>query len=180
MKWRARLAVVLGLLLPLPLIWASSWLLPGGWGASEMRGSDSEVVPILAPDETRRLLTFQRSCQKNEDCDAPLVCLRGQLMLDHACVASDCATDLDCREGFSCRSIPAGDRVVRKCGAMGKAMEGELCMKLPINQDIGCAPGLVCTDGKCRRPCQLQAFSPSKPAMPLTGSTNRDFRLGRH
>jgi hypothetical protein len=156
MKWRTLLAVLLGCLLPVPLLWALSWLLLGGWRASETREADGRVVPILAPDETRRLLTFHRSCQGNEDCDAPLVCLRGQLMFDHACVASDCATDRDCREGFACRSMPAGDRVVRMCAAMGTAQEDELCMKLPINETIACAPGLVCAHLRCRRSCQFQ------------------------
>lgn len=154
MKWRVLPAILLGLLLPIPLVWALSWLLPGGLGASETHNGDSRVVPQLSPEESRQLLTFQRPCRGNEDCDAPLVCLRGQFMLDDACVASECATDVDCREGFSCRSIPAGERVVRLCGATGKAKEGEFCLKLPPKQEMGCEPGLVCADRKCSRSCE--------------------------
>jgi hypothetical protein len=156
MKWRARLAILLGLLLPVPLIWASSTLLLGGLNASETHEDGSRVVPILPPDETRRLPTFERSCQRNEDCDAPLACLRGQFMLKKACVASTCATDMDCSEGLSCHSIAAGERMVRLCGAPGKATEGEFCMELPVKRNMACAPELLCTHKQCRRPCQPQ------------------------
>ena len=156
MKWRARLAVLLGFLLPLPLIWASGWMLPGGLVASEPRTSDSRLVPILPPDETRRLLTFERDCEGNEDCEAPLVCLRSQFMWKRACVASTCAMDADCDEGLSCYSVAVGERVVRRCGAPGEVAEGEFCMELPRKRNMACAPDLVCTHKQCRRPCQPQ------------------------
>lgn len=154
MKWRALLAIVLGVLLPVPLMWASNRLLVGGLNESVAHREARRLVPMLAPDETRRLLTFQRHCEGNEDCDAPLVCLRGQLMLKHGCVASTCATDADCSQGLSCYSIAAGDRVVRVCGAPGEVAEGEFCMELPRFRRMACAPGLVCTHKSCRRPCQ--------------------------
>ncbi len=156
MKWRVPLAVLLGLLLPVPLIWASSMLLSGGLSVPGARGDDSRVVPILTPEEARPLLTFQRPCRGNEDCDVPLVCMRGQLMFNAACVASECATDMDCREGYSCHSISAGERVVRLCGVTGQAKEGEFCMQMPVNQGMGCSPGLLCANKYCRRPCQSQ------------------------
>lgn len=156
MKWRARLAILLGVLLLVPLMWASSWLLLGGLdGFVVAHKEQSRLVPMLPPDETRRLLTFERSCEKNEDCDAPLACLRGQLMLKSACMASTCATDADCSQGLSCYSIAAGERVVHLCGAPGEVAEGKLCMELPISRSMACAPGLVCTHKRCRRPCQL-------------------------
>ncbi len=157
MKWRAGLAILLGVLLPVPLIWASSRLLWGGWKAPIAREDGSKFVPILPPDETRRLLTFERPCERNEDCDAPLACLRDQLMLDHACLASTCATDADCSRGLSCHSIAAGERVLRLCGAPGELAEGELCMELPYSRGMACAPDLMCTHQRCRRPCQPQA-----------------------
>ena len=157
MKWRAWLAVVLGLLLLVPLMWVSSRLLLGGLDGSAVAHKEGRrLVPMLPPDETRRLLTFERPCEKNEDCDAPLACLRGQLMLKSACMASTCATDADCSQGLSCYSIAAGERVVRLCGAPGEVAEGKLCMELPISRSMACAPGLVCTHKKCRRPCQPQ------------------------
>jgi hypothetical protein len=156
MKWRARLAVLLGFLLAVPLMWASNRLLLGGLSTSETREDGSRIVPILPPDETRRLLTFERPCRGDEDCDAPLVCLRGKLMWKAACVASQCSTDVDCSEGLSCYSIRAGERVVRRCGAPGKAKAGEFCVELPLKPEMGCAPGLMCTDKRCRRSCQPQ------------------------
>ncbi len=76
MKGRARLAVLLVFLLPIPLIWASSRLLLGGLNVSAAREEGSRFVPLLPPDETRRLLTFEKSCEGDEDCETPLVCLR--------------------------------------------------------------------------------------------------------
>lgn len=154
--WRAGLVILSAVLLPLPLMWASIRLL-GGLPVSASREEGRRFVPILAPDEARRLLSFERTCQGDEDCDDPLVCLPAQLMLRRACVASTCTTDADCSEGLSCHSIAAGERVVRLCGAPGEVAEGQLCMELPLLQNLACAPGLACTHKKCRRPCQPQA-----------------------
>ena len=154
MKWRTRLAILFGVLLPLPLIWASSkLLLLGGLKASVTHTEDSRWVPILPPDETRRLLTFERDCASDEDCEVPLVCLR-QWTWKRACVASTCATDTDCSQGLSCHSVAAGGRVLRRCGAPGDQPEGAFCVELPQERSMGCAPDLVCTHMKCRRPCQ--------------------------
>jgi hypothetical protein len=154
MKWRARVAVLLMFLLPLPLIWASSRVV-GGWNATATREDGGRLVPILPPDETRRLLTFERACGRDEDCEAPLVCLR-QLLWKRACVASTCATDADCSQGLSCYSIAVGDRVLRRCGAPGEVPVGEFCMELPRSRSMACAPDLMCTHKRCRRPCQPQ------------------------
>lgn len=155
MKWRSRLAVLLAFLLPLPLIWVLSKLLVGELNVPVARNEASRLVPMLPPDETSRLLTFARSCTGNEDCEAPLVCLR-QLKWKMACVASTCVTDADCRSGLSCYSIAAGERVVRMCGAPGEVAEGEFCTELPRERSWACAPGLVCTQMRCRRPCPPQ------------------------
>ncbi len=155
-KWRMWLPILLGLLLPVPLIWASSRLLLGGLSPSFANKSDSRLVPLLPPDETRRLLTFRRPCERDEDCEAPLACLRDQFMVNRACVASTCATDADCSQGLSCYSIAASERVVRMCGAPGDVSEGEFCMELPRLRKWACAPELVCTHKQCRRPCQPQ------------------------
>jgi hypothetical protein len=155
MKWRARLAILLGVLLPVPLIWTMSSLLLPGLNASRPHDDGNRFVPILAPDETRRLLTFEKDCEKDEDCEAPLVCLSNQLMWKSACVASTCTMDADCAQGLSCHSIAAGERVLRRCGAPGEMAEGEFCMELPRGRRLGCAPGLLCTYNQCRRPCQL-------------------------
>jgi hypothetical protein len=139
-------------------MWASNRLLLGDLDTSGTREEGRrEIVPMLPPDETRRLLTFEKPCRRDEDCDAPLVCLRGKWMWKAACVASQCATDADCSEGLSCYPVRAGERVVRRCGAPGRAKEGELCVELPLEPELGCAPGLMCIEKRCRRSCQPQA-----------------------
>ena len=155
MKWRSRLAVLLAFLLPVPLIWAANRLLVGALTVPIAREDASRLVPMLPPDEASRLLTFARSCAGNEDCEAPLVCL-SQLKWKRACVASTCATDADCSSGLSCYSVAVGERVVRMCGAPGEVAEGKFCTELPRERDWACAPGLVCTQMACRRPCQPQ------------------------
>lgn len=156
MKGRAWLATLFGVLLALPMMWASSRLLLSGLHESAAREERRKFVPILAPDEKRRLLSFNRDCEGDEECDTPLVCLPDQLLLRRACVASNCETDADCNAGLSCHSIAAGERVVRRCGAPGDVTEGKLCMELPVRRSMACAPGLECTHTKCRRPCQPQ------------------------
>jgi hypothetical protein len=155
MKWRAVIAMVLGLLLPLPLLWVMG-LLPGNGLHPSSHQASANVVPRLSPGELSPLLTFGRSCQGDADCDAPLACLQGQPMVEPICVASVCATDLDCNEGFSCRAVQVGERVVRVCGALGTATEGKWCLKLPFLQRSACSPGLVCAASRCGRRCQLQ------------------------
>jgi hypothetical protein len=155
MKWRSRLAVLLAFLLPVPLIWASNRLLVGALTVPVAREDASRLVPMLPPDESSRLPTFTRSCDGDEDCDAPLVCLR-QVKWKRACVASTCARDADCSSGLSCYSVAVGERVVRMCGAPGEVAEGEFCTELPREQNWACAPGLVCTQMRCRRPCRSQ------------------------
>ncbi|REG34487.1 hypothetical protein ATI61_103387 [Archangium gephyra] len=155
MKWRTRFAVLLAFLLSAPLMWSLNRLLVGELKVPVASGDASRLVPILSPDETSRLLTFARSCEGNEDCEAPLVCLR-ELKWKRACVASTCATDADCSGGLSCYSVAVGERVVRMCGAPGEVAEGAFCTELPRERNWACAPGLVCTHMSCRRPCQPQ------------------------
>jgi hypothetical protein len=152
MKGRALLAITLVVLLPLPLMWMASRLLLGNLPASGSREQGPEVVPIISPYVARQLPTFERDCEKNADCDAPLACV-DQLMWKRGCVASMCATDADCRDGLSCHSIAAEDRVLRMCGASGEVAEGKFCTEWPRLSKWACAPGLVCTVKSCRRPC---------------------------
>lgn len=155
MKGRALLVIASVVLLPLPLIWIASRLLLGNLPASGSREQGSELVPIISPYVARQLPTFERDCEKNADCDAPLACV-DQLMWKRGCVASMCATDADCRDGLSCHSIAAEDRVLRLCGASGTVAEGKFCTEWPRLQKWACAPDLVCTAKSCRRPCQPQ------------------------
>lgn len=154
MNWRSLSALLLALLLPVPLIWALGWWHLGGPGTPEEFSGDGGLVPRLSFDEQSKLPTFLRNCEGDEDCAAPLVCLQGVPLVKPYCTLSECATDLDCEEGFACRAVKAGPHVVRLCGARGQAREGEWCLKLPLHQASGCEPGLVCASNWCSRPCQ--------------------------
>ncbi|HSP77977.1 MAG TPA: hypothetical protein VLQ93_05585, partial [Myxococcaceae bacterium] len=155
MRWRALLAVLLGLMLALPLAWLSSRWLPDALELPEA-GTKHRLVPRLSTEAQRRLTTFLRSCRGQEDCEAPLVCLWGVARMRPYCTASECMTDVDCAGGFSCRALTVVNAVVRLCGASGRASEGARCRKLPRSQEEGCAPGLVCASGWCGRPCHPQ------------------------
>ncbi|ATB41869.1 hypothetical protein CYFUS_007345 [Cystobacter fuscus] len=155
MSWRAAAALVLGLLFPLPLLWSLGLLPVHGLQSTSLQES-RKVVPRLSAEQLKQLPTAGRACRGDADCDAPLVCLRGLLMIQPVCAASRCMTDLDCQEGFACRAVQVGERVVRVCGAMGTQKEGEWCLKVPFDQDSACAPGLVCAAFSCGRRCRPQ------------------------
>jgi hypothetical protein len=150
---RPPLAILLGVLLILPLAWALRWALPGGPVGPETSGRDGGLVPSLSPEVRGPLPTFLRSCQGDEDCDAPLICLRGLPLVKPFCTASDCVTNVDCQEGFTCRALAVGPHVVRLCAVEGQVEEGGPCQRLPRRQSEGCKPGLVCAAGLCGRPC---------------------------
>jgi hypothetical protein len=72
---RTPLLVLLGLLLPLPLVlllhplWSPS--LPSREVILTATGP-VEISPVLSEEERRRLLTFKRLCSRQEDCEPPL------------------------------------------------------------------------------------------------------------
>lgn len=154
MRWHVVGVLLLGLLLPLPLLWVMG-LLPSVGSRPPAHLDSVTIVPRLSPEQLSGLPTWRRSCSVDEDCDAALVCLRGQPMIEPACVASVCSTDMDCNEGFACRPVQVGTRVVHVCGAMGTATEGQWCLKLPRLQRSACLPGLICAANRCGRRCQV-------------------------
>lgn len=153
MKWRTLMAVTAGLLLLLPLAVAMGIALSGQRGS---RAADSpESIPILAEDERRRLLTYGRLCHTPEDCDPPLGCVSTVTGGRSSCFDSNCMTDLQCREGFTCKTVqPKGSSpLLRRCVLEGTAREGEPCIERSNARADVCAQGLVC-NGFCGRPCQ--------------------------
>jgi len=71
-------------------------------------------------------------------------------------MASECQTDLQCADGFTCRTLKSRGRgpLVRSCVVRGSAKEGEPCSSsFTFRQGAVCRPGLVC-NGYCGRPCQ--------------------------
>ncbi len=156
MTWRTPAAVAAGLLLTAPLMLALGTALypvrePGPDGSAP-------VVPMLSWEESRRLQTFDRPCQTQEDCDAPLGCTPLNPGGPRVCLASECMTDVQCEEGFTCQALPTLDRErrVRFCTPLGRRKEGEPCMKgLGILRNA-CEQGLICA-AWCGRPCELDA-----------------------
>lgn len=155
MNWRALLAVVAGLLLPIPLILALvSGLYPR---PSSQSIGGRPVSPVLSAEERLRLQTYHRECLHKADCEPPLGCL---LDVRHGwfyCADSQCEADGQCPEGFTCQPLLTREDgpLVRYCIPPGTHQEGDRCLSIPSEPDQGCAPGLLCGSGWCGRPCQL-------------------------
>lgn len=154
-RWRSLLAALAGLLLPIPLVLAVG----AGrvWPEHESMRQDIETVsPILTLDEQRSLLTYERSCQKRDDCEPPLGCV--ELFGGNAlCMASECQTDLHCRDGFTCKVLRSRDEgpQVRLCVVHGLADEGAPCVSsFTFRREVLCREDLLCNDGYCGRPCR--------------------------
>jgi len=155
LSWRALLAVLAGLLLPMPLILVlASGLFPP---PSTQTIREKPVSPVLSYEERLRLQTYHRECLYKADCEPPLGCL---LDIRHGwfyCADSQCESDGQCPEGFSCQPLQTREDgpLVRYCIPPGTQKEGGSCLSIPSEPDQGCEPGLLCGDGWCGRPCRL-------------------------
>jgi hypothetical protein len=155
-NWRALLAILGGLLLPVPLVLLlADGLLPrqpvhtvGG----------RPVSPVLTHEQRLRLQTYRRECLHKEDCEPPLGCLLDARAGWFYCTDSQCATDAQCAEGFTCQPLPTneGSPLVRACIPSGVRREGENCVTIPSGPEEACEPGLLCGQGWCGRPCQRE------------------------
>ena len=159
MKWRTRLAALLGIVLPLPLVWLLSVALYGRWYGDDTAASSSQrmrLVPMLTPGERQGLPTYKQECSTDADCDPQLRCFFNMLLQHSYCVDSACTTDQQCPEGFSCQTQVTDDgrNLIRICSLVGVRKEGEGCEMLPREHEDGCARGLLCR-GLCGRPCQV-------------------------
>ncbi len=150
------LAILLGLLLSAPL----AWLLHGAVSGTRPGAPAPRTIPMLALEERRSLLTYERACQKPEDCEPPLACFFNPRSGQRYCTDSTCMADSRCPEGFTCRALALGREVplLRLCALVGMREEGEACHALPETPREGCARGLVC-QGWCGRPCFSQPSS---------------------
>jgi hypothetical protein len=160
MKWRTRLAILLGLLLPLPLVWLLSFALYGHGLGDATDASPSQpmrLVPMLTSGERQGLLTYKQECRTDADCDQPLRCFFNMLVQHSYCADSTCMTDAHCPEGFTCQNwaTHSGKDQLRICSVVGVRKEGEVCLMLPSEREHGCERGLVCRD-RCGRPCRLE------------------------
>jgi hypothetical protein len=155
MKWRSLLVVVLGVLLPLPL----AWLLMTSMKATVAnypRPEAANIVPMLTREQRHRLLTYERDCQTNADCESPLICFYNERIGKRFCTDSKCMTDMQCSEDFACRTLVAenGEDRMRGCSLVGIRKEGESCKRLPGEREDGCERDLLC-QSRCGRPCRL-------------------------
>jgi hypothetical protein len=153
MSWRTPLVALLGVVVALPLVLLARGALVRWQGPDE---SGADVSPILSVEERRRLQTFERSCEKREDCESLLGCLPLSSQGPNFCVASECRTDLDCAEGLACQVLETlghGPRV-RFCVPEGQRKEGEPCLRGASIHKNACEEGLLCA-GFCGRPCRL-------------------------
>ncbi|PTL83302.1 hypothetical protein [Vitiosangium sp. GDMCC 1.1324] len=154
MRWRTLLASMLGLLMTLPLAWLF-YIAMFGQGVNEPRAQGKVPVPMLSPEERRSLLTYGHDCKTDGDCEPPLRCFFSTHTMSHYCSDSRCVTDMQCQEGFTCRTqtTTSGDPI-RVCSLVGMRKEGEICMKHSPANDYACEQGLLC-QGRCGRPCRL-------------------------
>lgn len=162
-KWRTRLAILLGLLLPLPLIWLLSFAVYDHGYANPTDASYTQpmrLVPMLTPGERQGLLTYKQECRTDTDCDQPLRCFFNMLVQHSYCADSTCMTEEHCPEGFTCQTWAThnGKDQLRICSVVGVRKEGEVCLMLPREREDGCERGLLCRD-RCGRPCRVEDLS---------------------
>jgi hypothetical protein len=164
MKWRAALALLIGVLLPVPLV-----LLVGLVQRPvppPPAPSGRKISPVLTAEQRLRLATYRADCGSGERCEPPLGCLSETRAFRQYCTDSQCTLDTECPEGQVCRALAtAGDGpLVRVCVPVGVRQEGEACSRLPADREGACVRELICGGkhmGWCARPCQKAEECPA-------------------
>ena len=153
MERRALLGVLVGLLLPVPLVLLlGGALYPGPWSGTP---GGRRLSPVLDVEERTRRLTYHRYCQQSTECESPLGCFADLRVLTHYCTDSQCMADEQCPEGQVCRPLRTSGAgpLVRFCVPVGVRQEGERCLYIGGDRDSACSLGLLCSEGWCGRPC---------------------------
>jgi hypothetical protein len=155
MNGRPLLAAMLGMLMTLPLAWLLHTSLKQGTNLSHAQGR--APVPMLSPEQRRSLLTYERDCDTDADCEPPLRCFFSSRSMSRYCSDSRCVTDMQCNEGFACRSqtTTSNGDPLRVCSLVGVRKEGEACLPHSSNIDYACEQGLLC-NSLCGHPCKLE------------------------
>lgn len=150
-EWKKILA---GVLLPAPLIVLAVYGMQGVM--RKPSSGEARLSPVLSNEDRLKLKTYQRPCKKGEECEAPLACLPHPGLFKAYCTDSECVTDAQCQEGYSCQVLQSWDNGlgIRKCIPLGIRKEGERCVSIPASQDEACWPGLLCGLDWCGRPCK--------------------------
>ncbi len=157
MTRRALLGLLAGLLLSVPLIIIAAY---AAWEGLRLPVEEAiPVSPVLSMEERLRLATYQRECGKGKECEPPLGCLPIPALFKSHCTDSECVSDTQCREGFSCQVLRTvkGPRV-RACLPVGIRQEGQRCVSIPSDKEEACGPGLLCGADWCGRPCKGAAL----------------------
>ncbi len=164
MNWHARLGLLVGLLLTIPLALLLSTVMHPR--LRETHEDEARISPVLGFEERMRRVTYRRHCLDSSECEKPLGCLLDVRLGRHYCTDSQCMTDLQCPEGQVCRGVATlgGGPLVRFCVPMGVRQEGQRCIDLPRDREAACGPGLLCGghEGWCARPCR-KGEAPSCP-----------------
>jgi hypothetical protein len=153
---RAALAILVGLLLPLPLV----FVLSGGLrpGLREGGANSIPVSPVLSAEARLRLTTYRSDCGLSSECEPPLGCVLEARARRQYCIDSQCTQDTDCPEDQICRPMASSGNgpLVRLCIPTGVRTEGEHCLELPETREAACAPHLLCgaKEGWCAQPCR--------------------------
>jgi hypothetical protein len=160
MRWRATLALIAGLLLPLPVVVLLDHVLRPN--LPEVGPGGKRISPVLSSEQRERLLTYHRDCGAGQPCEPPLGCLSELRIQREYCTDSECSVDSQCPEGQVCgiAATFSGVPLVRVCLPVGVRQEGEPCFVMGESKETSCAPGLICggrggsDDQWCGRPCQ--------------------------
>jgi hypothetical protein len=153
--WRSLLAGMLALLITLPLAWIL-YIAMFGHGPNVPRAQTKNPVPMLTPEQRRGLLTYEHRCESDANCEPPLRCFFSTQAMSRYCADSKCVTDMQCKEGFACRTqtTTSNGDPIRVCSLLGVRKEGEECTAHASTPDSACAQGLLC-NSRCGRPCEL-------------------------
>ncbi len=155
MNWRLAGGLLGGLLLSLPLVLLIASSMIQQPHAPEL--ADARFAPVLSPEERSSLPAYHHKCWWDSPCEPPLACLNDVRVMKAYCTDSECETDAQCPEGFSCVPLQTMNHglLVHECIAVGVRKEGEPCFETPPDRDDACRPGLRCAEGWCGRPCTL-------------------------
>lgn len=154
MRWHTASSALVGVLLTLPLVIALGIAM---YGERRAHGFEEvKVSPVLSFEERLQLPTYDRRCEKSEECDPLLGCLKHWMLTESYCTDSECVTDEQCSEGYSCQTLRTEGigPLVRSCLLLGVRKEGEECEAFPSKKAQACGPDLKCSAGRCGRTCR--------------------------
>jgi hypothetical protein len=167
MNWRASLTLLIGTMVPLPLIALLMYALQPMWPRSGKPGR--LISPMLENQDRLRLSTYHRVCETSSECEPPLGCVFDGRSRVPYCTDSECVTDTQCPDDLFCQTVGTNGGPgpsARFCVPVGVRQEGERCEKLPGSKDEACSAGLVCggrVRSWCGRECSEDGTAPCAP-----------------